>query len=316
MLPADLIAGNPFRQDNHGTFLCNVHQICTCNTGPKPDRPGLAGEVPGSMADNRYIHGYSERESERLSDQAQTLTGLLHNDTHYPAGARVLEAGCGIGAQTVILARNSPDALITSVDISEDSLKRAEERVRNEGITNVTFRQGDIFCLPFENGTFDHIFVCFVLEHLAEPQRALGALRPLLKEGGTLTVIEGDHGSAFFHPENENARRAVQCLVDLQQKIGGNALIGRELYPRVTGAGYTGVRVSPRMVYVDASRPALVEGFTKLTFTAMVEGIGPEVLEQGLMSREEWDRGIAALYRTAEPDGVFCYTFFKATARK
>jgi hypothetical protein len=76
------------------------------------------------------------------------------------------------------------------------------------------------------------------------------------------------------------------------------------------------VSVSPRMVYVDSSRPALVEGFTIQTFTAMVEGVGPEVAKQALMSREDWDRGIAALCRTAETDGVFCYTFFKATARK
>jgi SAM-dependent methyltransferase len=263
-----------------------------------------------------YVHGYSARESERLADQAQTLTGLLHDDTCYPAGTRVLEAGCGIGAQTVILARNSPGAHITSLDISEDSLKRAEEKVRNEGITNVTFQQGDIFRLPFEGASFDHIFVCFVLEHLAEPRRALEQLRPLLKEGGTLTVIEGDHGSVFFHPENPAARRAIDCLVTLQQQAGGNATIGRELFPLVAGAGYTDVRVSPRMVYVDASRPGLVEGFTKLTFTAMVEGVGPEVLKQGLMTRDAWERGIAALYRTTEPDGVFCYTFFKATARK
>ncbi|MDD4136945.1 MAG: methyltransferase domain-containing protein [Methanoregula sp.] len=268
------------------------------------------------MADHNYVHGYSARESERLADQAQTLTTLLHDDTYYPAGSNVLEAGCGIGAQTVILARNSPGAQITSVDISEDSLKRAEETIRQEGITNVTFRQGDIFRLPFAPGSFDHIFVCFVLEHLAEPARALATLRPLLKEGGTLTVIEGDHGSTFFHPDNKDARRAVQCLVDLQQQIGGNALIGRELYPLVSSAGYRNVRVSPRMVYVDASRPALVEGFTKLTFTAMVEGVESQVLRQGLMTREEWVRGIAALYRTAEPDGVFCYTFFKAVARK
>ncbi|MGB7789464.1 class I SAM-dependent methyltransferase [Methanoregula sp.] len=268
------------------------------------------------MADNSYVHGYSSRESERLADQAQTLTDLLHHDTRYLPGSRVLEAGCGTGAQTVILARNSPGALITSVDISEDSLKHAEEKIREEGIVNVTFRQGDIFRLPFKKGTFDHIFVCFVLEHLAEPERALSRLRPLLKDGGTLTVIEGDHGSAYFHPENGDARRAVQCLVDLQQKMGGNALIGRQLYPLVTGAGYNGVQVSPRMVYVDASKPALVEGFTKLTFTAMVEGVGTEVLDQGLMSQEAWEQGIAALYRTAEPDGVFCYTFFKATARK
>ena len=268
------------------------------------------------MPEKCYVHGYSSRESERLSDQAETLTNLLHNDTRYPAGSQVLEAGCGIGAQTVILARNSPDAVITSIDISAESLKRAEEKIREEGLTNVTFRQADIFHLPFSPASFDHIFLCFVLEHLADPLHALEALRPLLKDGGTITVIEGDHGSTFFHPQNEDARNAIQCLVTLQQRMGGNALIGRELYPLVAGAGYQDVSVSPRMVYVDSSRPHLVEGFTKLTFTAMVEGVAREVQQQGLMGREEWDRGIAALYRTAEPDGVFCYTFFKATARK
>lgn len=268
------------------------------------------------MPHHKYVHGYSARESERLSDQAQTLTGLLHDDTCYPEGSRVLEAGCGIGAQTVILARNSPGAFITSLDISEDSIQRAEDKIQQEGITNVTFRHGDIFCLPFEPGSFDHIFVCFVLEHLAEPQAALEKLRPLLKDGGTITVIEGDHGSTFFHPEDPDARQAIDCLVRLQQQAGGNSLIGRQLYPLVAGAGYHDVRVSPRMVYVDASRPHLVEGFTKLTFTAMVEGVAEAVHKQGLMSRDAWERGIAALYRTAEPDGVFCYTFFKATARK
>ena len=269
-----------------------------------------------NSSQNGYVHGYSARESERLADQAQTLTDLLHHDTHYPAGSRVLEAGCGIGAQTVILAKNSPDALITSIDISEDSLKRAQERIRKEGITNVTFHQGDIYHLLLKPESFDHIFVCFVLEHVADPLLALKHLYPLLKKGGTITVIEGDHGSTFFHPENADARRAIDCLVEIQRQIGGNALIGRQLFPLVTGAGFSDVHVSPRMVYVDSSRPALVEGFTKLTFTAMVEGVGQEVEKQGLMSREEWDQGIAALYRTAEMDGVFCYTFFKAVARK
>ncbi len=284
--------------------------------------PGSCG-IPGCMyngksimTDTRYVHGYSERESERLSDQAQTLTRLLHDDTRYPSGSQVLEAGCGIGAQTVILAKNSPDAVITSVDISPDSIRRAESRVREEGITNVRFRTGDIFSLPFPPGSFDHIFVCFVLEHLAEPELALQKLRPLLKDGGTLTVIEGDHGSAYFHPDDADARAAIGCLVRLQREMGGNALIGRELYPLLTGAGYGDVIVSPRMVYVDSSRPALVEGFTKQTFTAMVEGVGSEVLEKGMMESTAWQRGIRALSRTCEADGVFCYTFFKATARK
>lgn len=127
-------------------------------------------------------------------------------------------------------------------------------------------------------------------------------------------MIEGDHGSTFFHPEDPDARRTIECLVELQQRAGGNALIGRQLYPLITGTGYRDVRVSLWMVYVDASRPSLVEGFTKLTFTAMVEGVADQVHQKGLMSRDAWERGIAALYRTAGSDGVFCYTFFKAVA--
>ena len=51
-----------------------------------------------------YVHGYDPRENLRLQDQAATLVDLLHADTAYPAGSRVLEAGCGVGAQTIILA--------------------------------------------------------------------------------------------------------------------------------------------------------------------------------------------------------------------
>ena len=60
--------------------------------------------------DKAYVHGYDAREIRRLQDQANTLVELLHFDTAYQAGNRILEAGCGVGAQTVTLARNSPNA--------------------------------------------------------------------------------------------------------------------------------------------------------------------------------------------------------------
>ncbi len=263
-----------------------------------------------------YVHGFSRREAKRLLDQAGALTCLLHHDTGYPAGSRVLEAGCGIGAQTITLAEKSPGALITSIDLSEPSLVQAEARVKASGGRNVTFLQADIYALPFADGTFDHIFVCFVLEHLPDPVPALTCLRRVLKPGGTITVIEGDHGSAYFSPDSEAARKAISCLVALQQEKGGNALIGRELYPLLSRAGFQDVTVSPRMVYVDASHPELVEGFTKQTFTAMVEGVRDEALKHGLVSKAEWDQGIRDLYRTCEPDGTFCYTFFKGIGVK
>ncbi len=269
----------------------------------------------GSM-NHSYVHGYNHRENIRLQDQASTLAELLHSDTSYPAGSRVLEAGCGVGAQTVTLARNSPNALITSVDISVASVAEAKRKIAAAGLTNVQFQQADIFNLPHGPDSFDHIFICFVLEHLSRPVEALHTLKNHLRQGGTITVIEGDHGSVFCHPDSEAAHQAIQCQVELQRRAGGNAMIGRELYPLLIGAGYGSIRVSPRMVYVDSSKPELVEGFTKKTFTAMIEGVRESAIKAGLVEQHVFEKGIRDLYRTTEADGVFCYTFFKAIGRK
>ena len=264
----------------------------------------------------KYVHGYDPIENVRLQDQATTLVDLLHSDTRYPPKSWILEAGCGVGAQTITLAKNSPDAQITSVDISKTSVEEARKKINQAGFTNVVFRQGDIFNLPFAAESFDHIFVCFVLEHLKQPTEALICLKKLLKTGGTITVIEGDHGSAYFYPYSIAARKAIQCQVALQKRAGGNTNIGRKLYPLLNKAEFTDVTLSPRMVYVDSSKPEFVEGFTKNTFTAMIKGVRKPATESGLIDEKTFDEGIKALYRTTEPDGVFCYTFFKAVATK
>ena len=266
------------------------------------------------MSGPQYVHGYSPREAERLSDQANTLSDLLHEGIRYAPGRRVLEAGCGTGAQTVFLAGNSLGAEIVSIDRSPISLEAARHRVGTAGHRNVHFELADLFHLPFPEASFDDVFVCFVLEHLAEPVKALAALRRMLKPQGTITVIEGDHGSWYCYPQTPEATRAVQCLVELQARAGGDSLIGRSLYPLLVRAGFRDAHVIPRMVYVDGSRPDLIEGFSKNTFTAMVEGVREQALSLGLMDVASWEKGIADLYRAAQPDGTLGYTFFRGTA--
>jgi trans-aconitate methyltransferase len=262
-----------------------------------------------------YVHGYQASEGERLRDQASTLADLLHAGTAYPDGNVILEAGCAVGAQTVELASRSPAARFVSVDLSAASAALARRRAAYAGLGNVRCAAADIFALPFAPRAFDHVFVCFVLEHLTRPVAALAALRGLLQPGGTITVIEGDHGSAYFHPDSAAARAAIGCQVALQAAAGGNALIGRQLYPLLAEAGFASVRARPRQVYVDGSRPDLVDGFIRKTFTAMIEGTRDAAIAAGLSTPAAFDAGIADLYRTAAPDGTFCYTFFKATAR-
>lgn len=268
------------------------------------------------MSQIHYVHGYSSREGDRLTDQANTLSELLHHDSVYPPGSLILECGCGTGGQTVFLAAQNPTARIVSVDVSAASLEQARARIDAAGLGNVEFREANIFELPFSDAQFDHVFGCFVLEHLAAPPAALEAMKRVLRRDGSVTVIEGDHGSWYCYPQTAAASRAVQCLIDVQANLGGDSLIGRRLYPLITEAGFRDVRVSPRMVYVDSSRPELVEGFSKKTFIAMVEGVREQALSLGLIDRTTWDKGITDLYRATQSDGTFCYTFFKAVGTR
>jgi hypothetical protein len=101
----------------------------------------------------------------------------------------------------------------------------------------------------------------------------------------------------------------------LQREMGGNALIGRELWHLMTDSGFTGIAVSPRLVYADGSNPEYVEG-VKNIFISMVEGVKDLAIARGLLDIETWEKGIRDLCRTTEKDGTFCYTFFKAIGNK
>ncbi|MGF7235384.1 MAG: methyltransferase, partial [Frankia sp.] len=251
---------------------------------------------------DQYVHGYRTEENTRLHDQADTLLELLHADSGFPAGSTVLEVGCGVGAQTVTIAERSLGARLTAIDLSPESLATAQRRTHQAGRHDITFAQADIYTLPHPDGplaaaTFDHVFVCFVLEHLPRPVDALRRLHAMLKPGGTITAIEGDHGSTYFHPDSDAARDAIACQIALQRNAGGDASLGRRLRPLLVEAGYHDIAVSPRMVYADASRPELVDGFIRRTFTPMIEGIREPALAAGLTNPDHFDAGIRDLLR-------------------
>ena len=138
----------------------------------------------------------------------------------------------------------------------------------------------------------------------------------VLKKNGTITIIEGDHGSTYFHPDSVMAKKAIQCQVDLQKQMGGDANIGRKLYPLLNHSGFKEIKVYPRQFYVDDSNPKWVEGFTKNTFTAMIKGISMEAISKDLIGKKEFEKGIKDLNRTAEGGGTFSFTFFKGIGTK
>jgi len=241
----------------------------------------------------------------------------MHSDTGYPDGSRVLEAGCGVGAQTRVLAASSPGAQITSVDISKESLDAAEQMIRDEGFRNVTFGYADIMELPFDRESFDHVFVCFTLEHLTDPLAALRNLHGLLKPGGTITAIEGDHGSCFWHPHTGESQEVWEAFIVVQQELGHDPLIGRRLCPLVASAGFSVTHSSPRYVYGDLHHSELLDGMVNKIIVPMVQTGKVSALEAGFVPEEVWNRGVADLEITGvPPEGTFFYTWFKAVGEK
>ena len=112
-------------------------------------------------------------------------------------------------------------------------------------------------------------------------------------------------------------RAAWNCLIRVQAALGADSCIGRRLHPLLTASGLREVRVTPRTVYCDASRPQWMHGFVKKTIIPMVEGVREQALEWGYISEDTWDQGIADLHKTGEaPEGTFNYQFFKGLGLK
>ena len=101
-------------------------------------------------------------------------------------GKRVLDAACGAGFGTALLAKRAAEAV--GVDFSPAALEAA--RREHGGVAE--FVEGDLRALPFGDGEFEAIACFEALTHLAEPERALDELRRVLRPGGLLLASAPD----------------------------------------------------------------------------------------------------------------------------
>ena len=137
------------------------------------------------MTEVPYVHGYSAREADRLADQANTLSELLHHDTVYPPGSLVLECGCGTGIFTRRLAATGAE--ITAVDISDALLSEARRHCDAPNVRFCRCNLEDPAELP--DAYFDVLLGVSVLHHLDLPV-AMPALLKKLKSGSDVAFSE------------------------------------------------------------------------------------------------------------------------------
>ena len=81
--------------------------------------------APSDSSVTPYLHGFSRTEQERLIRQARLAESTVFHDIDMDGVRRLLEVGCGVGAQTEILLRRFPQLHVTGVDLSVSQLNAA-----------------------------------------------------------------------------------------------------------------------------------------------------------------------------------------------
>jgi ubiquinone/menaquinone biosynthesis C-methylase UbiE len=131
----------------------------------------------------------STNECDRLERQA-ALDGLERHLRHLPhlPGGKLLDAGCGSGAMSRLIASHHPHFEVVGIDLNPAYISYAQDLGRAAALDNLTFEQGDLRALPFTPASFDVIWSRFVLYFLPNPEAAIAEFRRVIRPGGTWSL--------------------------------------------------------------------------------------------------------------------------------
>jgi len=141
------------------------------------------------IEDEEVVHAY-----DRISrwPQFKLLRQLVVRElkAHNPEGT-LADIGCGPGYLIANMAKAFPRLSIIGVDIAEEMVQQAADNLASLGLAeNVSFRQGDIEELPFEDNSLDFVVSTLSLHHWTKPERALQEVNRVLKHGGQFLIFD------------------------------------------------------------------------------------------------------------------------------
>ena len=184
-----------------------------------------------------YVHGYGTREQQRLIEQAEHWRHrLIADGTTLEPGKRILEVGCGVGAVLAVLGQEFPGIRLYGVDIEPKQLDFARGHLERAGV-QVTLLQADAHALPFEDESFDHVWMMWFLEHVGDPPEVLREARRVLVPGGAITAIEVDYATAHAEPSTSALEALFRAMVQ-GMAVAGWSDAGTQLPGWLRSAGF------------------------------------------------------------------------------
>jgi len=149
---------------------------------PTPDNAKL---IEGQRQDWNRVAGGWEKWDRAFDEQMAFLNHRLVADARLHAGMSVLDLGSGTGYPALLGAQTvGATGRVTGMDLAEQMLAAADRKATRLGLTNVSFKTGDVTSLPFEPNSFDAVTSRFCLMFLPEIPKAAAEIARVLKPGG------------------------------------------------------------------------------------------------------------------------------------
>ncbi|MBK8184984.1 MAG: methyltransferase domain-containing protein [Candidatus Competibacteraceae bacterium] len=204
------------------------------------------------MVEQRYIHGFSKQEQDRLLKQGEFVEPYVYEKIDFSHCHRILEIGCGVGAQIAVLARRFPRLIIHGMDKEESQINRAKQ-VLKDYVDNkrVSLNLANAEALPFPDNYYDGACIFFVLEHVANPLALLKEAHRVLKPKGVLYCTEVFNSGFYIHPHCPAISDYWQAFNQYQIDLGGDPDIGIKLVNLGLQAGFKEITDHPIAPLLD-----------------------------------------------------------------
>lgn len=264
----------------------------------------------------KYVHAGKTEEVNRLEFQAKIFEPEITRELELMGlkkGMRVLDAGCGTGAITRMIARMVAPGEVHGRDIDPVFIEAAKKFAEEEDFTNIQFDLGNIDNLEFDDDSFDAAYCRLVLMHVKDPVVSVGELRRVTTSGGLIAASDNDDGGVIVYPPIPAAMKAWSKYGEHARTRGEDRYVGRKLFSIFSQAGLRTIEIVPIPQPVTQQDPNLLALFAAVP-KQIVEADKEALISKGYLSPREYEEGMKEIQQFPAHPGAFAMSMtFLAT---